>query len=334
MKKKYFLIGFIVLFVALFGYHLYAASEAERQIDKTIQEQTAALAPISVQYSAIDIAPFSGNISFADLTVIVHDHIQRAQKLSIDVGYIDFLNFYFGGPQYGLENINKALLTLHEPSYLGKKTLSEIKMDTLHIVYKGNLLDGLLALINNTAFASPQSVQAKSSALTVRLPETLFSKATAENVRYSGSVSADKNSFWKDGTHHFTTDSLFWSPSQTFQNKYQFFIRGFGYPVNNIPFQSLMVQFEPISAQDTLRLQAKLQSELALLSVDGFVDLNKPTETSEWENTEIRISDLSLPFKRVLQNVEQLLSISLPHDSTGISLQVYGTLGDPRVSTE
>jgi hypothetical protein len=334
MKKKYFFIGFILLLVALFAYHLFAAAEAEQQIDKTIQEQTAASNSISVQYSSIDVAPFSGKVSFSDLTIIFEEHIQRAQKLTFDTRYLDFLNIYFGGLTYGLKNLEGAKVLFLQPSYLNQEGLYEIKMDSLQILYQGNALDGLLAIINDIAFSTDHAVEAQSPQITLRFPEAFVSEITAENLNYSGAISEGRSSFWKDGKHTFTTDSLIWTPSQSFQNTYRFFIRGFGYRSDAIPFKSLKFYSQPISQKDTLQVKAALQSELARFLAKGFIDLNKPFGSSEIQRMKITASELSTSFKRVLQNVEQLLSISLPRDSTGITLEVAGTLENARISTE
>ncbi|HEX6983242.1 MAG TPA: hypothetical protein VF181_10820 [Balneolaceae bacterium] len=334
MKKKYFFIGLILLLVALLGYHFFAASEAERQIDKTIQEQTAKSDSISVQYSSVEVAPFSGKISFSDLTVIFKDHIQRAQQLIFDIGYIDFLNIYFGGLAYGLDHLDQANITLRQPSYLNQQSLYEVKMDTLQILYQGNALDAILAMAKDTALAIDHSVKAHSSRLTLRFPETLISGIVARNFSYSGMISEGKNSYWKGAIHQFSTDSLIWRPSESFQNTYRFFIQGFGYQSDAIPFQSLRFYSEPVSQKDTLHVKTRLQSELAQFLAKGFINLNKPIGSSELNNMEIKISELSTAFERVLQNVEQLLSISLPSDSTGIVLEVTGTLGNPRLSTQ
>lgn len=333
MKKKYFFTGLIVLVIALFGYHLYAAAEAERQINKTIQEQTAEADLISVRYSSIEVAPFSGKVSFNDLTVVFEDHIQRAQKFIFDIGYLDFLNIYFGGLSYGLDQLDQAKITLRQPSYLNQKSLYEIKMDTLQIFYQGNVLDALLAAINDTAFSVDHSVEARSTQLMIRFPGTLISKIAAESFSYLGKVPEGEKSYWKGAIHRFSADSLIWQPSEFFQNTYRFFIRGFGYPTDTIPIQSLQLYSEPVSQQDTLYIKTRLQSEFAQLSVEGFIDLNEPLSTSQLNKMEITLTELSRAFENVLQNVEQLLSISLPRDSTGIVLEVDGTLENPKIST-
>src|SRR5699024_8928133 len=138
--------------------------------------------------------------------------------------YIDFLNIYFGGPAYGLDNLNRAKLILLKPSYLNQQNLREVKMDSLHIAYKGNVLDAVVAVINEVPFSSDHSVNARSPKISIRFPQTIVSGIAAKNFRYSGKVREGKNEYWKDGVHDISADSLTWTPSEAFQNTYRFFI--------------------------------------------------------------------------------------------------------------
>ena len=172
MKRKYYLIGFVVLIGLIIGYHFLAASQAEEQIDKAIQQQSEKNKTISVQYSSIDVAPFAATVSIRDLTVILGDHIERAQHVQLDMNYLDFLNIYFGGLPYGLEHLTRADIQFIKPSYVNKSGLQELKLDTLSITYTGNALDGLQSSVNGTEFSSDHTIEAQSSNLTISLPKT------------------------------------------------------------------------------------------------------------------------------------------------------------------
>lgn len=327
-KKKYYLFGFLFLAGVIVGYHFYAASQAEQQIDKAIQEQIGNSDSISVQYSSIDVAPFGGSVTMKDLTLVFGNHFERATNLHLDISYFDFLNIYFSGIRNGLDRVNRANIQLINPSYINKSGLEEIKLDTLTIDYTGNVLDGLLTAINGTPFNNTHTIEAYSSNLTVSLPKTTFTKLEAEEFRYSSSISKGEKNFWLDGSHHFQMDSLLWTPSESFQNKYSFFIKGFGY-TNTIPFQSAHLQSDPVPENEALKIESSVKSELALFSASGFLDLHNQPEFSELREMEISITEYSDSFRNVLENIERLFSLSLPESDNGLTLQIEGTVSNP-----
>lgn len=337
-KKRYYLLGFFILLIAIFAYHFFAASQAEQQIDNTLQEQSAQNDSLSIQYSSIDVTPFSATVSIENLTVIFGEHIERAQHLQLDISYLDFLNIYIGGLPYGLEQINRAAITAIQPSYVNRGGLEEIKFDTLHINYRGNALDGLRSAINQTNFSQSQSIEAQSSGLRILLPQTTLSRIAADEFRYSGSISEGQQNFWKNGSHQFAMDSLTWTPSQSFQDSYSFFIKGFGYEPDQIPFQSVQLhsrnasESQPQSPYEILKIESSIQSELALLSASGFIELHTPPGNSEFQDMKIRMTNFSDSFANVLSNIERLLSVSLPQTNNGITLRINGTIANPIIA--
>jgi hypothetical protein len=333
-KKKYYLIGFLLLCAAIIGYHFYAASQAEQQIDEAIQEQSAQNNSLSVQYSSIDVAPFSATISIRDLTVIFGNHIERTQHLLLDISYLDFLNIYIGGLSYGLDRLDQAGMTVIQASYVNRGGLEEIKLDTLNISYTGNVLDGLQSAVNKTNFVSSHSIEAQSAGLRILLPNTTLSKIVADEFLYSGSIPSGEQNFWKNGQHQFAMDSLTWTPSKSFQETYSFFIKGFGYPTDAIPFESVQLHSQPVPEDNTLKIESSIKSELALLSSSGLIKLETPLGNSELHNMRIRMTDFSDSFSNVLSNLERLLSISLPQTNDGITLKVEGTLSNPSIAEQ
>lgn len=335
-KKKYYLLGFILLLIAIFGYHFFAASQAEQQIGEAIQEQSETNDSLSVQYSQIDVAPFSATVSIQDLTVIFGDHIERAQHLQLDMSYLDFLNIYIRGLDYGLEQLDQAVVTAIQPSYVNRSGREEVKLDTLNIQYTGNALDGLQSAVNGTSFGRSQTIEAQSSGLRISLPQSTLSRISADQFRYSGSISEGAQSFWKNGNHQFAMDSLMWTPSQSFQNTYSFFIKGFGYESDQIPVESLQLHSENTSQSlsDMLKIESSIRSELALVTASGFIRLQNPLGRSNYHDMTVRISDFSNSFSNVLNNIQRLLSIELPQTDGSITLQVEGTLSNPSLANE
>lgn len=332
LKKKYYFIGFLLLLAFLIGYHYYAAYQAEQEIDTVIQEQTAKTNMISVQYSSIDVAPFSGSVSFKDLTVIFGNHIERAQRLQFKATYLDFLNIYFGGIRYGLDHLKQADLTVSAPSYVNQSGREEIKANMLHINYSGDALDGLKTAINGNSFSSSQKIEARSTGLIIQLPHTTLNKVVAKDFSYTGVIKAGKQNFWINGNHQFALDSLTWTPSPTFQSTYSFFIKGFGYDTDAIPFASAHLSCEPGTTAGNIHLESTIKSELALISASGIIQLRTPVGSSGLLDTKVSFTEFSEKFSRVLGNIEKLLSVNISTDKEGITLNLTGTLAHPRLS--
>lgn len=331
-NKNLYFIGLVVLVIGIIGYHYVAASQAENQFDEAIQEQTEKSGTISVDYSEIYIAPFSADVTINDLTIIMGNHIERTPKLMLDLGYLDFLNIYFGGVQYGLNHLTDAVITAIGPSYTNKAKRREIKSDSIKIIFKGNALDGLRSAIDGSPFTSKQSINIQGSNIIFSLPHTFLSKVKAQHLRYTATVSESKTNFWTNGTHKIRADSLIWTPSQSFQDKYSFFIKGFGYPTDAVPFQYAKLQADPSVSVDVLELKSTVKSDLALLSGNGKIMLKEPMQNSEFKDMTLSLTEFSDRFSNVLSNIEKLLSISLPKSEAGITIQLQGSVNNPKVT--
>ncbi len=332
MKKKYYLIGFIILVGAIISYHYLAASQAEEQIDKTIQEQTLKNDSLSVQYSSIDVAPFAAQISIRDLTIIFGNHIERANNLHLNISYFNFLNIYFRGVEYGLDQLRNAQLTAIRPSYVSKSGLEEFKADSLIVTYAGHALSGLRSAISDIAFTNAQSVDIESTGITISFPQTTFRRITADQLQYTGTIDKGQTNFWTQGSHQFGMDSLTWTPSNEFQDSYRFFIEGFGFPTDSIPFESAHLHSAPAEQVGVLKIESSIRSELALLSTSGFFRLQQPIGRSQLQDMKITITDFSDNFSRILTNAERLLSVSLPKKDGTITLPLEGTVSNPRIA--
>jgi hypothetical protein len=332
MKKKYYLLGLLILAVLMFAYHFIAAYQAETQIDNLIKEYDARNDSLSIQYSSLEIAPFAATISIHDLNFILGDHIERAHHLQVDMRYLDFLRIYIGGLPYGLKNLDKAKLTLLSPSYVNRSSLEEIKSDTVVVNYTGNAWDGLQYAVRQKTVAYEHHFIAKCSGMTISLPDNPISKLSAEKFTYSGKIEAGQRSFWLKGTHHFELNSLLWTPTEAFQKKYSFFIKGFGYKPNAIPFKTAQLHVSSTSEQNQLTIKSNLKSDLAMLSASGQINLESPIEDSRFINTKISLIEPNETLKNVLGNIERLFSLTLPktHNGNTITLKITGTLASPR----
>jgi hypothetical protein len=332
MKKKYYLLGLLILAVLMFSYHFIAASQAEKQIDKLIKEYDAKNVSLSVQYSSLKIAPFTATISIRDLTFILGNHVERAQNLQVDMSYLDFLRIYVRGLPYGLKKLDKAKLTLLSPYYVNRSSLEEIKSDTVAVTYTGNAWDGLQYAVRQKTVAYKHHFTVKCSRMTISLPNNPVSTLSAEKFTYSGSIKDGKRSFWLNGTHDVKLDSLLWTPTETFQKKYSFFIKGFGYQPDAIPFKTAQLHVSSTSEQNQLTVESKLESDLAILSASGQIDLKSPLEDSRFVNTRISLIKPSETLKNVLGNIERLFSLTLPKTQNGnaVTLELTGTLANPR----
>ena len=331
-NKKYYLIGVLVFLIAIVGYHYIASSQAEQQIDEALQEYDRQHDTISINYSLIDITPFSADVTINNLTIIFGNHIERANQINIDLGYWDFLNIYFGGAEYGLKKLENAVITAATPSYINRVARQEIKSDSLTIIYRGNVLDGLRNAINKTTFQYHHTLNIASKNTTISLPNTLLKKITADQLHYEGIISDSNTNFWTEGNHTIRLDSLIWTPSPAFQDRYSFFIKGFGYNSDAIPFEFAELNSRPSTTGDTLSINTDLKSELALFSVDGSIKRVQPFVDSQLYNTQLSLSQFSERFGNMLTNIERLLNISLPNENGTITIDLTGTVSNPRIA--
>ncbi len=331
-RKATIFIGLFLLAGALaVGFHFYAASSAEEQIDRTLQEQADAHS-FSLQYSSVDLAPFSGTVTLNDVTLVIGTHIERAGRFSLEMGYLDFLNIYAMGLSYGLQRLENIHLTVIKPSYLNRNGLKEVKADTLKVSFRGNALDALRSAVLDTAFARDQHIEATGSGLTATLPGTPLTRLEAHRFRYEGFTDKGTTGFWPAGEHRLRLDSLGWTPSKALQTRYRFFIEGFGYPADRIPFHYATIQTRPASQSPLLAFEATVKSDLFLLTGSGRVRMQEKLAQSTFSDAELSAREFSPSFSRALKNIEELFAISIPRENNRILLQMEGTLGNPSVS--
>ncbi len=331
-KLLYSLIGIGVLILAIIGYHFYAANQAEQQIEMLIEQQTdTANAPV-VEYSSIKVTPFSGKVIMRDLTIVMNQHIERADKLTIDLSYIDALKFYTGGTEYALENIYSAEAELVNPSYLNQSKQHRVSAEQLQLFFEGQALDAIRTAVVDTVYSVSQHFRAVGSKLQMEFPKTLVTGLKADTFRYQGSIEPNDIDYWKQGVHEVTMDSLTWTPLESFQENYNFVIKGFGYAPNAIPFKSASLTSRPDSTSNRLYIHSELKAELAHLTAKGYLDSRQPFTQSQLEETDITVDNFSASFERVLQNAEKLFSISLNQKNGSITFDIKGTIDDPTIS--
>lgn len=331
--KKYYLIGTAILLVGLFAYHFVAENRAEEQITTAIQEEiNKSGAGFSIQYSDLDISSFTGDIAFNDITLVRNNTILRSSHLLVDLSYWDFLRIYGGGLRFGLEYLSEADITLIRPSYVDRKTLFEIKFDTLALSYSGNALDLLRNINSKAPLSTSHQLAATSGNTTIAFPGTAFSRMKGNNFRYNFRLPNSTVDWISSGNHTMQVDSLTWTPSEDFQQTYSFFIKGFGYETDAIPFESADLAVDAGSEPNLLQLDASLSSELAKLSAFGKLELQEPLQSSRWQELEIAMGDFSPTFSNVMNNLERMLSVSLPQENGQIRIQLTGTLSDTQIS--
>jgi len=331
MKKKYIGLGLLVLSLLLVTYHYFAASQAEDQITKAIAEQNKSNDSLSIQFTGLDIAPFAATVTLDDLTIISGNHIERAANLQLDMGYSDFLNIYFGGSHYGLKHLNEIKVRAIQSSYLDKSGMQEVKADTLHVHFTGSALDALQTLTQNKPLASEQTIRSKGSALTVSLPGTSVNRVVAEKFSYTTSFDAGQPNIVL-AHHQISLDSLMWTPSENFQQQYSFFIKGFGYPTEAIPFHSANLIWSPQKAGSKIALESTIESELVLAAASGYIIPQTPFEHSLLEDMDLSLSEFSKSFSVVLQNIERLLDLKLSRQDNGIKVPITGTVSQPHLA--
>lgn len=333
MKKrtKYYVFALFLFIAGIIGYHYLAASQAEQQIVKAIKTQSEKRDDLNLEVSSVNITPFSATVTIDNISFSFGSHLERAQILKLNFSYFDFLNIYFGGLEYGLDHLNSTEILILGAKYLDRNKLREMKIDSLKLTYRGNALDGLSNAINGTPFETDQLLEGEGANVTASLPNTPISIIKAKTLSYEGRVSKDKKNFWLNGNHQLSMDSLTWTPSKSFQNSYRFFIEGFGFPTDAIPFKYFRTQLEGASRPNTVNITTALKSNLFLLSGSGHIKLQEPFEHSQFQNTELTISEFSDSFNNVLSNIERFFSLNLPRKENSITLQVEGTIDSPSI---
>lgn len=331
-KLLYSLIGIGVLILAIIGYHFYAANQAEQQIEMLIEQQTdTANAPV-VEYSSLKVTPFSGKVIMRDLTIVMNQHIERSDKLTIDLSYIDALKFYTGGTEYALENIYSAEAELVNPSYLNQSKQHRVSAEQLQLFFEGQALDAIRTAVVDTVYSVSQHFRAQGSKLQMEFPKTLITGLKANTFQYQGSIEPNNIDYWKEGVHEVTMDSLTWTPLASFQESYNFVIQGFGYAPDAIPFESASFTSRPDSASNRLYIHSELKAELAHVTAEGYLNPQQPFVKSQLEEADITVDNFSASFERVLQNAEKLFSFSLNQRNGSIAFDIKGTMDDPTVN--
>ena len=328
--KKYYAIGFIILASALFAYHFYAADNAEENMDTAIQETTKKLdPPLSVSYSSIEVRPFSGDIHFQDLNIIRNRDIRRARSVHFDFSYFDFLNISLFGPEYGLKRISSGNVTFDHVSFTNRATLSEVKIDYLSANYRGDLWKLLRIGFEDTLTASEHSLSAKGTRFTFSMPEN-FGVIKADTLVLNNSFKYQADGELLDGD--FSLRDLTWSPTASFSDKYRFFIQGFGYQPDSIPFRQANAEFRYKSANNLVSIsEMNLDSELFTGSLTGELKIDSVSySASSIENASIRIGDFAPQLQNFLSNAEKLFGVKIPIANDELSIGLSGTLAEPK----
>ncbi|NGP78033.1 hypothetical protein G3570_15395 [Balneolaceae bacterium YR4-1] len=329
--KKYYAITILIVLAALFAYHFYAADKAEQNIDTSIQEITSELnPPLSVSYSSVEVGPFSGDVHFTDLNIIRNQDIRRAQSVLFDFSYFDFLKISLFGAEYGLKRIESANINFNRLSITNRANLTEFKLNSLNAGYQGELWKLLRIGFHDSTASSEHTLIAEGSNFTISLPgfigiintDTLNISSVLKNKSGNESFSATAS-----------LKKLSWNPTDSFKNQYRFFIQGFGYEPDSIPFQKAKLDFDYKSKTPILSInEMSLQSELFTGILTGKLNINSDTlSATSFDSASLRFSDLAPPLQNVLSNAEKLFGIKIPMADSTISMGISGTFLKPTI---
>lgn len=333
--KKYYAIGFFILIIGLFAYHFYAASNAETNLDTSIQEITTKLDPqLSVSYSKINVIPFSGDIHFTDLNIIRNKDIRRARSVQFDFSYFDFLNISLFGPEYGLKKISSGNISLRHVSLTDRESLTEVKLDSFEVNYQGDLWE-LLAMsfkdstISNT---SDHRFDAAGRQFTFSQPEML-GIVKADSILLSNKFTNVSGVSIDSLIGSASLVDITWNPPKYIQDKYRFFIQGFGYQTDSIPFRKASSDYNYESETSLLSIRKlNLQSELFTGSFSGDIKIDSDTfSESAIEEASIQIGNLSPQLENFLSNAEKLFGVKIPMTGNQLTISVSGTVQKPQV---
>ncbi len=336
MRKKilYFFTGFILIVLGLFAYHFYAANSAEQMLDETIQKTSQkAASNLTIDYSSIDINPFTGDILFSDINIIRDQAIQRATSAHFDLSYSDFLNFMLWGTESGLKQVNSGILNLRDISYTDRQTFMEIKVDSLRVDYSGNLWNLIVLGVTNRPPQIQHNWQAFGTRFRFYYPESGVGDISADTLQarsFFGKPEVPSDSL----SHKFELSGITWTPPASVQEKYQFFIKGFGYPTDEIPLKRASFRYQPTQTRNLYSIEEiTLQSELFTTTLQGYLRLNEnEISQSSLQNMTVRIHDISKRFRNFLQQLGKLVGLSVSFEEQQIQAQLNGPLAKPDVT--
>lgn len=331
-KTKYYLIGVTTLIVLIIGYHFIAASQAEDQIDEAIQEQATKSEAMSVQYSSIDVAPFSGNVSMSDLTFIFGNYIERAQHIELDLGYLDFLKIYLGGTEYGLKNINRMNAIITRPAVVFQESARELKGDILDLNYEGNMYDMLRHSVTGVPMEHAHHLEAVITHFRLTQPGAKWGSFRADSLYFQADVPTSALSLVNAKHLRSKADGIIWNPPKEIQEKYGFFMRGFGYDTGSVPVDSLLLRLNASDENNRKQMNLDLHTELFHARAVAGIRLNSQTYSkSIFEGGTVSLIETSKEFDNFLRNAEKLFGTSLPHQSEQL-LEFSGPLTAPDIS--
>lgn len=332
--KKFVLIAVIVLIGVLFGLHFFAANEAEKQINNAIQTQAGASPmAVSVQYSSIDVSPFSGDILFNDVTLVEQANIERAAKVNVDLRYMDFLNLYFNGVKHGLKELSSAKINLGRVSYVNRKSMQEFAIDTLNIDYQGSMWDALQSLFTGKATSNSHTIFFRGANGRYKKPDSSIGNFTADSAYFRFDLPKGTTQWRRDGAHDIMLKNVNWAPPVSVQNEYGFFIQGFGYQLDAIPLDSLGVIYSMPTPRTLKLTEGIAATDLFNAAFSGTVQTDSTWDSGVFTPLRISLLDLSDSFVNVLTNLEQLLGFTLP-GKTGndeIHFQLVGPVMNPKI---
>lgn len=334
-KTKYYLVGLSVLIIFVVGYHFYAASQAEAQIDEAIQEQVgqSASTTTTVTYSSIDVSPFKGDIQFEDLSVMSPSAIHRSRTISLDLSYMDFLRIYTMDLKYGLEHLAQARVLFEQPMLIDRESFGETRFDVVDLIFEGNAWDALLSLINSTPLQTAQSIRLTGQSLTYSTQDTFPGTIKAERVYSEHLAPTDSRQWWKQSEHRVNIEDIVWAPPLSFQEQYGFFIRGFGYETDSIPADSLKFKLTSSSADSSI-LSLKLFTDLFDTEITSRLLINQQSFiNSRLLNGTVRIGNTSQEFNAFSKNLKQLIGVDISNQESEI-LRFSGTLNNPQISIQ
>jgi len=336
MKKwfSYTFIGLLALAAGLFAYHFYAAADAERKLDESIRNISAQTdAGLTVNYSSIQVDPFSGDVIFSDVNIIRNEDIQRAKTARFDLGYSDFVNITIWGTEYGLRNIEEGLLALSDLSYTGRSNLVEIKMDSLNVNYRGNLWNLIVLGITRSAPSIRHRIDAEGARFSFSQPGSAVGTVRADTLEWTtffGKLTDRPDSL----ASSFALSGVTWAPPIPFREKYSFFIQGFGYPADAIPLDRVEARYRYHPARDSLAVeQMTLYSDLFDTSIQGSITLDEELfGRSRVNDIRVELQELSPRFQNFIGQLKQLTGLPLAEDEDKITLSIGGSVGEPSIT--
>lgn len=329
--RKLIAAALLLVLIGIILYHYEAADQAEREVDRALREMVSGRETAAgIQFSDVEIAPFSGTLTIYDLDLFTERHLYRGRPLRLELGYLNFLRIYLGNPSDVLDQRLSADGRAVDVTWMDRYRLREIRFDTLELHYDGNPRALMRHLLLDSALTVPQSLEGNGRGFSFTDEMLAWGSLRADTLRMRQELSAGNGRTTGVTTTDVELRGLSWGVSRGLREQYGILLRGFDYPGGEIPLKSARAAFEYDPGDRLLHFrETRLVTEHFRLGLNGELILEEPLGGTSLDGLTVTVSDYSDRFRNMLGGLNRLFQLDLPSDSDSLALPLGGTLENP-----